>query len=73
MSISSKEFCHYGLCIMIGLIFSYMVYVLLNSEMFSLVNIPDLYKWGAIALNGVFGFVFAYRKAKSTGYLGGTS
>jgi hypothetical protein len=70
---SSREFFHYGLCIMIGLIFSYIVHVLLNGEMFSTLNIPDLYKWGAIALNGAFGFVFAYRKAKSSGHLGGSS
>lgn len=70
MNLSVKNFFHYGLCIMNGLIFGYIVYILLNGEMFSSVNLPELVKWGAIVLNGLLGFVLTYRKAKSSGYLG---
>ena len=64
LNLSVKNFFHYGLCIMNGLLVGYIVYIVLNGEMFSSLNLSELYKWGAIVLNGVLGFVLTYRKAK---------
>jgi xanthine/uracil/vitamin C permease (AzgA family) len=59
---------HTGICISSGLLFGFIIYTLLNGEMFSSVSLSEEFKWGVIAINAIFGFTFTYRMAKKSGY-----